>query len=55
VVGVFFTRTIDSDGLTTEVRVPLVRVDTAAKENRYVLNIISLNDEKSTNLTLRFT
>lgn len=54
-VGEVITRTIDSDGSMTEARVPLVRVDTAAKENRYVLNIISLNDEKSTNLTLRFT
>ena len=54
-VGEVLTRAIDSDGSMTEARVPLVRVDTAAKENLYVLNIISLNDEKSTNLTLRFT
>ena len=49
------TRVRNSDGSVSEESIPIVKIDTASNENRYVLNIISLNDEKTSNLTLRFT
>ena len=54
-IGNVLTKVRNSDGSVTESSIPIVKIDTATNENKYVLNVISLNDEKTTNLTLRFT